>query len=656
MSRLKDLLMTFKTLTINLLVWIAASMNLSLAKADHLRGRINELLLKTEAAGYTNLDSVQYYADSAMLLARANGYPLLALRAELIKVDAISEKQPIEAQEQYLQMLKKIRAEGLVIQEELLLKQLTNFYLRWEQYTQAADYAHRYLALHERLHAKDPKSCPDSKSPYGIMAGIYARQGNYDKAISMYNAILQQALSDPHDRYFAAGSISEKGNAFFRSANYDSARATYMLGVNIAREVGDEGSLGYLTDNVGLTWFARQQYDSALRWQMQAMHYRQKTGNLAGMSVSAINLTQTYLKLSNLPKAIAYADSARSYAQELNTVSALEGAAYISGLAYQAIGEHMAAAQHFHRAYQMQDSLRAINDMQAVKSAAIQIEMERQRLNNLDLKNRNSNLILFGGILTILIIMISAAGLFLIKQHFAKKRLIQQLRITNHTKDKLFSIIGHDLRSPISSLRSMLDLLIDKMISREEFLTYSQQLNRDLSNAYILLENLLIWAKSQQNGLVVRQTKVNLHTVVTQELKTALRRAADKQIRIFHQMPDQLKVQFDPDHLALIIRNLISNAIKFTPSGGEVKLTAVSAADRVTLTISDTGQGISPKDLQNLFRPEPNTSRLGTEGEKGTGLGLLLIKEMTDHNNANIEVKSELGKGSDFILTMKKVR
>ena len=231
----------------------------------------------------------------------------------------------------------------------------------------------------------------------------------------------------------------------------------------------------------------------------------------------------------------------------------------------------------------------------------------------------------------------------------------EELSKSNSEKDKFFSIIAHDLRGPFNGFLGLTQIMAEELatLTHEELQVMANSLEKSASNFFRLLENLLNWARSQQGLIPFNPRVIRLLPIVDESIAIILEQAKIKKIEIGRSVPDDLTVFADSNMLQTIIRNLVSNALKFTPKGGKVTLSAKLAVDNfVEIAISDTGIGMSQEIVEQLFRLDIQTSRRGTEGEPSTGLGLLLCKEFIEKNGGKIWVESEEGVGSTFYFTI----
>jgi signal transduction histidine kinase len=233
------------------------------------------------------------------------------------------------------------------------------------------------------------------------------------------------------------------------------------------------------------------------------------------------------------------------------------------------------------------------------------------------------------------------------------KKQNEELQKINAEKDKFFSIIAHDLRSPFNGFIGLTQVIAEGFpsLSMEKIKEIALTMNKSATNLYRLLSNLLEWSQIQRGTIVFEPKEVQLRMVVEESIAAIQESVKIKNIEITSDIPMDLWVYADTNMIQTILRNLVSNAVKFTPNGGKVSLAAKRNDDKSTeITVQDNGIGMSQTMLENLFRMDVQSSRKGTEKEPGTGLGLLLCKEFVDKHSGRIWVESEEGKGSTFYL------
>ncbi len=224
-----------------------------------------------------------------------------------------------------------------------------------------------------------------------------------------------------------------------------------------------------------------------------------------------------------------------------------------------------------------------------------------------------------------------------------------QLEQSNAEKTKLMSIISHDLRAPLINIQNYLELLNENELDSQERPLLEKDLLNATNNTMQMLSNLLHWSKSQMEGPSVNLSQINLLSVLENTLKMEEMQASKKDILLNYHINNQIKVIADINMLQLVVRNLISNAIKFTPHGGVINIDAQSILNECKITVSDNGKGIAPDKQQKIFsiNTEPG---FGTNNERGVGLGLLLCKEFIERQGGSIGFESTFGHGSRFFI------
>jgi two-component system sensor histidine kinase/response regulator len=229
-----------------------------------------------------------------------------------------------------------------------------------------------------------------------------------------------------------------------------------------------------------------------------------------------------------------------------------------------------------------------------------------------------------------------------------------QLRELNATKDKFFSIIAHDLKSPFNAIVGFSELLVDQIREKDYdgLIEYAGYIHSSSLRAMSLLSNLLEWSRTQIGRMNYSPERIELQAIVNETIELLTNSAKQKDIVITNKIPEKLIVFADKTMIGTVLRNLVSNAIKFTNTGGHVTLTAQQVDDNLLVSVLDNGVGIRKEAIPNLFLIEESKSTSGTEKEIGTGLGLMLCKEFIEKHGGRIWAESEVGVGSTFKFTL----
>ncbi len=381
-----------------------------------------------------------------------------------------------------------------------------------------------------------------------------------------------------------------------------------------------------------------------------------------------INFGEAYLRTNLLDSARININRGLELAKELNSYEHLQKA-YYNLFLVDSIENHFANALAAYQLYATYTDSLWNNDSKA-KIAELEIlyQTEKNRIENIRLKEdtEHKEAIIFkqqiiGGL--IMLALLVALVLFIVLIRSTKKirysnNLLEehkkQLIELNITKDKFFSIIAHDLKSPFTSLLGFIEILEmeHQLMSEAQRIEIIQNLEKTATNTYNLLTNLLDWARSQRNQIQYKPEHFNLKEKVTNLTQFLKQRLLIKNLSLTIEIDDKLNLTTDPQLLQAVLMNLTNNAIKFTPDNGFIEITATEKETYLEICVRDNGIGIPKEKANKLFTIDNKYQRQGTNGELGTGLGLILCKEFVDLMNGSITVNSTEGKGSIFCLRL----
>jgi signal transduction histidine kinase len=230
----------------------------------------------------------------------------------------------------------------------------------------------------------------------------------------------------------------------------------------------------------------------------------------------------------------------------------------------------------------------------------------------------------------------------------------KELKELNATKDKFFSIIAHDLKNPFNTLLGFSELMMNNLdtYDRQQIAEFVTIIHSTSKNAYSLLENLLEWSRTQTGRIELKPDVVNLFKLVEGNINLLDGIASNKDVKLINDVKSDATAFADHNMINTVVRNLLTNALKYTSKGGTVNVTSEVTDERAVIKVKDTGVGIREENLEKLFRIDVNYSTRGTEDETGTGLGLILCKEFIQRNKGEIKVKSTFGIGSEFSFSL----
>ena len=230
----------------------------------------------------------------------------------------------------------------------------------------------------------------------------------------------------------------------------------------------------------------------------------------------------------------------------------------------------------------------------------------------------------------------------------------QQLQEANASKDKFFSIIAHDLRSPFTGLIGLTEAIIEDIehYSKDKIRTILSRMHTSAEKTYSLLTNLLAWSRLQRGLMECEPGTISLASIAEQNIRLFASNAEQKQISLRNLVTEGTTAYADLKMVDTVMRNLLSNALKFTDTGGTIELSTQQDENLIEIAVSDTGIGMSQENMDKLFRIDVKYSRRGTADEEGTGLGLILCKELIEKNGGTLRVESEVGKGTTFMFSL----
>ncbi|MFA8433627.1 MAG: tetratricopeptide repeat protein [Marinifilaceae bacterium] len=502
-------------------------------------------------------------------------------------------------------------------------------YMDLEDYPKSLDYLKKSLAIGQPLNNLDFLASINQN-----FGAIYQEMGESDKAFTYHERALELYLQ-LNDSIGIAQMYNNFGNFAHEQNQLEKAIEYFNKSLLIKTKLGDLHSIGLSHSNMAIMFVSEERYDEAYKHIKELHKIATKTNSLILKNSAFFLLTTYYEEKNNIPKAYDYLNE---YLITLDSLYKLQKTAVIANLE----DRYKIEAQD-----KEIELLKKDNQIQILESKKHKFQ-------------RNATLVL-SLLITLLSIGIFAAYSMIRKRNrrlaVKNKKLKESEQIQkelNGTKDKLFSIIAHDLINPFNAILGFSTFLHKNYFRMEEKdrIHSAQNIHEASQQAFNLLNNLLQWARSQTNKLSYRPSALNLFSIVKQNVLLHESNAREKSIDIQIAVDENSIVYSDEHLLSTVIRNLLSNAIKFTNPNGRITLRSEKKDGMMEVSVSDNGVGIDKTNLEQLFKMEQNNSQPGTLKEPGTGLGLVLCKEFVEKNRGKIWVESELGKGSSFIFTV----
>jgi signal transduction histidine kinase len=466
------------------------------------------------------------------------------------------------------------------------------------------------------------------------LAQVYTLQGKYPLALETHKEALalRRSLADKNTE---SQSLSDIGELYRLMKNEEKALANHVVALEIRQALGDKKLLAKSYNNIGQLYFAQKNYQRAVANLDLALA-------AARESQEHEELRKTYDLLSQCFEAAG--DFKRAFEYKKNFVG-------INDLIQNEKNEqHIAETQNRYVIGQKQSQIESLD--------LIRIQKENELATQLQFRNFLMAIVALGAVVIVLVLFLyiqkRRTNKHLKIAHDTVKIQNVELHDLNATKDKFFSIISHDLKGPLNSLTSFSSLLINHTdsLSKDEIKMLAADLDKSLKNLFALLENLLEWSRSQTGKIEFTPEPVDITTLMEQNRSLLQTQASAKKITIQNLYSKPTQVNIHKQSVNTVIRNLISNAIKFTPEGGTITVNAIETDKMLSISVKDNGVGMPEEVLGKLFRIDTKHTTKGTANEKGTGLGLILCKDFVEKNRGTIWVESEIGKGSTFFFTV----
>jgi len=511
------------------------------------------------------------------------------------------------------------------------------------------------------------------------IALFYKQMGEYDEALEQIgkDSMVYDANGDSSQLAYTYSHLSDVS---MLRHEYDKALTYIHKAIDMAVALKDSVAVISCINDKGKILAATGLYREALALHEQCMAYYLRTDDKLGEAETFILLARTSLLLKDYSGAIHYASQGLDLARQLRRKKEIRDNGQVLADIYRAKGDDRMALHYFQlykdysdslfneqirkQIYALEsrygyekktDSLREV----AAKQDALQQHIDRAHTLQISIA---IILILSLVIVALLLQRSRVASRRSNKELFDKNTKIEQqkeamehqavqLLLNNQQKDKLFSIIAHDLRGPLNSLKGLLDLVKENRLPESEIQGMMDELRRNVDYSSELVGNLLFWASSQLNGIVVTPVCLPLRQLVDGILNLYAKQAGEKDIILKNDVDPGLTAYADKDMIQVILRNLVSNAIKFCRKEDTITITGQHRGDRVEICVADTGVGIKEDILEKIRRKESITT-YGTAKEKGTGLGMLLCREFTEANGGFFRIDSEWGRGSWFYFTI----
>ncbi len=570
------------------------------------------------------------------------------------------------------------------------IKYLTSIgeeYFSTENYSSALTYFFHCLKISEATH--NIRGAADATNDIGR---VYYNMENYKQGLIYFIKALNyyRVLEDEAGQ---GGVFNNLALVYYEIDSIDFAIQYYNKALALKNKYGEKLSIATIYHNLGLVYMSQKRFEEAIQNLNSSKKIFEELGYEKYAANTTNNIGRAYYKNGKYKEALVYFRKGLKEAIALNSAFLIMDNYKYQSDCYAKMKNYSSAYHYSNRYHSMKDSLFNIAKEKQLAEIQANFENEINKQENKILKQDNEskaatikNQYVVNAAILIITILLGVLAIIYYWANQSKTRANEYLKYQkleiqknnktlsrlnaekskqnkeirsqkikleelNNIKDKLFSIISHEFRSPLNSLKGTLTLLKSGVLSEEELDLISKELTDKINHTSIFLENLLNWAKSQMQGIQVKAENIDIFESVEENVLLLESMAEKKNVEIRNEIPAHSIVYADPNMMNLVFKNLISNAIKFSMSGEMIEIKSQIKGDFSLISVKDNGVGMSPENIKMLFRVQSFTTR-GTANEKGTGLGLYITKNFIESNGGKIWVESEKGAGSTFKFTV----
>jgi len=503
---------------------------------------------------------------------------------------------------------------------------------------------------------------------YSDIGILYTHTEDYSHALDYYKKALtvKWDKNDP-DSLPAFMTLLNIATVYRKRQQIDSSNIVSLEALAIARIRKDSLGAAILLYNIGDAYAAIKNPEKALPYIKESMELSKGIGDSEGVAFCNNSLGIIYQSLHEYKKSILNTDASIRQAKAMGMYEIEILADSTQYINYETLKNYRLALYYRNAQLSVKDSLASVEKDKEINSIRqnYEIEKKQQQIDLLSKENENNKLKRDITLYVAILVTTLLVSVFFAYRRINKLRKIlegqnkamgaqnETLQEINETKNKLFSIIGHDLKGPFGSFKGLLELIQNNQVTEEESKLYLTKLYAGFTETFQLLDKLLIWANTQMKGMQINAVTFNCWQIVNQNIRLIAIRANEKKITIeTNETKEPIHAVADMYTVDIVLRNLLENAVKFSNSAGLIKVLLTKEGAFVKIAVEDNGQGMDVNTQAKLFNKLNFHTTRGTAGEKGSGLGLHITKELVEKNGGAIWFESALGSGTTFYFTL----
>lgn len=511
------------------------------------------------------------------------------------------------------------------------------------------------------------------------LATVYYQSGKIRKTYD-YTSEAIKVYEKLNDKVGIARCYNSFGVYYQSIKEYNKAIVYLQKGLSLGKEISHRPVVGELLNDIGSLYTEMGDTLKAIRTYREAVDYYKSNGPNHKTGVFELNMCELYLHHNDLTKAKHHLEKGYIISKELKSKRLLRDYYKYLSLYYTKLGDYRSSVKAYENLQAYQDSISSeklsnkIDDLDSrhveeVKNQENQVLRAENQTQQLEINRQYTIGLLILLLLLVVIFLLTFRYRNNLKDNellYLRNRLVSQhqeeligamkrlkvsedkLRTANETKDKMFSLIAHDLRGAIGNISNGLRMMLtdeELDLSEEDKTEFLQSLFHSADNSFELLENLLFWAKNQTSTISANLQMVDASTIISSNINLSAELAKIKSIRLVANTNPSVEVYIDWNMINTVLRNLISNAIKFTNKGGIIEVKSEIGDYFVKISVIDDGIGMMPEQIENIYEGKTTD---GTANEKGTGLGITLCRDFLVKNHGEMMVESQVDKGSTF--------